>query len=56
MTDSARGSCLKVVFCWVRVVMSTGISLLFVAKILGGEDNRKDSVRTDTTDRTDMTW
>mgnify|MGYP006877571995 CR=1 FL=1 len=56
MTDSSRVSCLKVVISWVSVVMSTGISLLFVAKILGGEDNRKDSVRTDTTDRTDMTW
>ena len=56
MTDSSRVSCVKGVSSWVGVVMSTGISWGFVAKILGGEDNRKDSVRTDTADRMDMTW
>lgn len=41
---------------WVREEISTAIALLFIAKICGGEDNRKDSVRTDTADRMDMTW
>ena len=38
------------------VVMSIGIALLFLAKIWGGEDNQKDRIRTNGTDRTDMVW